>query len=133
MDFGKYNLGQYGKAQDRGSALTYARRYITCAVYGITQEDDDGNAASQGTKESQVFPNAAKRKDWETKLSTLMGNATDVGELKAIWDEHWPVLSELKDSASDYENVAYEHLVKLKDQAKETILKYTSDDGILYV
>lgn len=36
------------KPQDQGSALTYARRYALSAVLGIaTDEDDDGNAASQ--------------------------------------------------------------------------------------
>ncbi len=34
------------KAQQYGSATTYAKRYATCAVLGIqTGEDDDGNAA----------------------------------------------------------------------------------------
>jgi hypothetical protein len=34
-------------AQAVGSALTYMRRYSLAAALGITQEDDDGNAASQ--------------------------------------------------------------------------------------
>lgn len=32
--------------QAMGSALTYARRYALCAVVGVAQVDDDGNAAS---------------------------------------------------------------------------------------
>lgn len=38
--------------QGLGSALTYARRYSLCAMVGISPEDDDGAAASQGTKEA---------------------------------------------------------------------------------
>jgi hypothetical protein len=33
-------------AQGIGSAITYARRYTATALLGITQEDDDGHAAS---------------------------------------------------------------------------------------
>lgn len=39
------------KPQEQGSALTYARRYALSAVLGIaTEDDDDGNAASQPAK-----------------------------------------------------------------------------------
>ncbi len=33
-------------SQAMGSALTYARRYALCAMVGVAQVDDDGNAAS---------------------------------------------------------------------------------------
>src|SRR5271170_6109676 len=33
-------------SQAMGSAITYARRYALCAVVGVAQVDDDGNAAS---------------------------------------------------------------------------------------
>ena len=37
-----------GKAQDIGSAITYARRYAFCAQVGVaTDEDDDGRASAQ--------------------------------------------------------------------------------------
>ncbi len=36
---------KYG-AQEAGSAISYARRYALSAICGITQEDDDGHAAS---------------------------------------------------------------------------------------
>lgn len=35
-----------------GSTITYARRYALCAMVGIAPEDDDGEAASRGTKEA---------------------------------------------------------------------------------
>lgn len=37
--------------QGLGSAITYARRYALSAIVGITQEDDDGNAAATKPKE----------------------------------------------------------------------------------
>lgn len=36
--------------QGLGSAITYARRYALSAIVGITQEDDDGNVASEKPK-----------------------------------------------------------------------------------
>jgi hypothetical protein len=46
---GDYPLPERGKPQELGSALTYARRYILCAVTGVAPggEDDDGKEASK--------------------------------------------------------------------------------------
>lgn len=57
------NTGNYPATkqdiQGVGSAITYARRYSLAAMLGLTQEDDDGNAASkaQGKPEqgSKIF------------------------------------------------------------------------------
>jgi hypothetical protein len=40
-------------AQAQGSGITYARRYALCAVVGVAQVDDDGNAAS-GRSNSEI-------------------------------------------------------------------------------
>lgn len=40
-DFGDYPLGEYRKPQELGSAITYARRYSICSIFGIAQEDTD--------------------------------------------------------------------------------------------
>lgn len=45
-------------AQAGGSCTTYMRRYLTAAVGGIAQIDDDGNAASEPPK--KAAPKAAK-------------------------------------------------------------------------
>lgn len=39
--------------QQLGSAITYARRYSLAAMFNITQEDDDGNAAKDDGKKSK--------------------------------------------------------------------------------
>ncbi len=45
---GEYPLPTSGTAQEIGSAITYGRRYVLCAVTGVApDEDDDGSAASQ--------------------------------------------------------------------------------------
>lgn len=51
--------------QGYGSAMTYARRYGLAAIVGVVQEDDDGNAGSQGHEKSQTpqQPRPAPRGD----------------------------------------------------------------------
>ncbi len=44
------------KAQQQGSAMTYARRYLTMSILGIPTEDDDGHAASQRPQETRREP-----------------------------------------------------------------------------
>jgi hypothetical protein len=83
-------------AQRAGSAMTYARRYALAALCGITQQDDDGEAAS-ATGE----PDGADL----TELSDLIAAAADV-----------PALEQLRQrvrTAGD-RGVADEFLVKLR-------------------
>lgn len=124
LPLGGYNLGLIGKHQERGSAITYGRRYQLCSIFGITQEDDDGTEAS---KVQGVFPNATKRNDWIKKLTEQLEASPDLGELKATWEDALPILQELKDSSLDYDQVAYEHMVKIKDLTKASIQKFASE------
>jgi hypothetical protein len=43
--------------QGLGSAMTYARRYSLAAMVGVAPEDDDGQAASEGTPQTQARTN----------------------------------------------------------------------------
>ena len=43
---------QMNDTQALGSAVTYLRRYALCAMFGIAQEDDDGQSA-QNTKQEE--------------------------------------------------------------------------------
>lgn len=65
MAFGGYNLGPIGKHQDRGSAITYGRRYQLCSIFGITQEDDDGAGASKGNSPTS---NASPQSEFGTAV-----------------------------------------------------------------
>lgn len=42
--------------QKLGSAITYARRYALVSMFGLEQEDDDGNKASGYTQKPQAKP-----------------------------------------------------------------------------
>lgn len=121
LPLGGYNLGSIGKHQERGSAITYGRRYQLCAIFGITQEDDDGAAASQ-TKKS-VFSNASKRKQWVADQTKLIEGSPDLEELRAIWSDIMPVLQEMKDSADEYDQMTYDHMLQLKGQHKRSLEK----------
>ena len=57
-------------AQGYGSALTYARRYALQTAFGLSTEDDDGNAGSAQSKDA---PRVEKMPDAEwAKLSSLL-------------------------------------------------------------
>jgi hypothetical protein len=43
-------------AQSMGSAITYSRRYSLAAIVGLTQTDDDGNAASNKSSPNLILP-----------------------------------------------------------------------------
>ncbi len=47
-------------SQAWGSCLSYARRYCLSALLGVTQDDDDGNAASQSPSNAGAKPPAPK-------------------------------------------------------------------------
>lgn len=49
IDYGRYPLGSASKHQERGSALTYARRYVTQCVYQIAAQDDDDGTLGNDT------------------------------------------------------------------------------------
>jgi len=51
-------MNQKGDMQGLGSAMTYARRYGLMAMAGIAPEDDDGNAAGQGSQGSRMVENS---------------------------------------------------------------------------
>lgn len=53
-----YPLPAGGRAQEMGSAQTYARRYALCALVGVVAEDDDDGDNAADTK-----PTQAKRPD----------------------------------------------------------------------
>lgn len=46
-------IGNYKNQQDRGSAITYTKRYAICAMLGIAADtDDDGNSATDADKKA---------------------------------------------------------------------------------
>lgn len=76
-------LPLYGRtAQEIGSALTYARRYLAGCLTGIcTDDDEDGQAATKATRTK-----AEPAKDWGPIADTAeMMNTVD--DVKALWTQ----------------------------------------------
>ena len=77
-------------AQGVGSAMTYARRYALCAVFGIVaDEDDDGNAASR-TNGNGVRKVPPKEPEWEKTAKGALIKWTgmsDKSDLNAAWKQ----------------------------------------------
>lgn len=65
--------------QKAGSAITYARRYALQSIAGIPSEDDDGNAATQGSQAQQ-----ASKPDYTKVIARF-----DALKTQAERDEMW--------------------------------------------
>ena len=104
-------------------ALKYALRQAFLIETGDDPEKDDALE-----KTASVFATNAKRNDWSAKLEKQMESCPDLGELRAVWNDALPILTELKDSAADYDQVTYTHLVKKKDLTKASIEALVSDE-----
>lgn len=80
----------HARAQDIGSAITYARRYTLCASTGVVSEDDDDDAAAAqaagpaaaATPKVEEKPPMAKG-DWGARILDV----NDTVALKAVYEE----------------------------------------------
>lgn len=79
-------------AQEYGSYITYMRRYALSAMLGlITDEDDDGNKATESVKTPSKAPNPPKvapftGNEFTALLKDIKG-ANSADELKIQWDK----------------------------------------------
>lgn len=80
-------------AQKIGSSITYARRYLLCALTGVVtgDEDDDGNMATTTSERvaRQPVNRAASKPTASTEqiLSEVMA-ATTKNQVRALWEKH---------------------------------------------
>jgi hypothetical protein len=70
-------------AQGVGSATTYLRRYSLAGLAAIAQTDDDGNAASQAPKQTEVMRRPAGYDDWWTDMLATADEG--VAALRDAW------------------------------------------------
>jgi hypothetical protein len=83
-----YPLPTNGKAQDMGSAITYARRYALFALVGVaaTDEDNDGNDAAQSTLKSHK-PANTKERDGNLHMAARIAARGGVDAFRSFWSE----------------------------------------------
>lgn len=72
-----------------GSAITFGRRYALAAAAGITQEDDDGNAGSDGGEDDEAVDIDSLRDDitnatTSAALKAIMGVVGETGDLALV-------------------------------------------------
>jgi hypothetical protein len=85
IDSGKFYLpaGVETKPQEKGAAISYARRYSVQALLGLSAEDDDGNSVSSGNNNASLpFKGQQQAIEWasqqlgsEEKAQKLMEEA----------------------------------------------------------
>ena len=120
------------KAQDMGSCITYYRRYGLAALLNITQEDDDGNAASRSRAEEAAAdprengqrPDAQSTQKAGKKRSDEIGRLIKAGflEKKVVKDSlalcKAPTVSDLpKDEADMLINRGLDKEIQSKEGA----------------
>ncbi len=85
----EWPVGTYEKLtpQQMGSALTYARRYSLFDVVGISgaDDDDDGNAASQGRSNDPVRNGSMSAERYRQETETWVSNASDANAIRDRW------------------------------------------------
>jgi ERF superfamily len=121
-----YPVGGYGKPQEMGSAMTYARRYALFAMVGVAGEDDDDGNAAQAAETTPIKGKAASKQmqpglspeDSEKSMGVIreeMKLCQDPDEL-AVWaSEHKDKISLLLPA---HRKELEEHYKKHRDELK---------------
>lgn len=114
--------------QSVGSALTYYRRYLLAAMLGVTQADDDGNAATDKAEREQ-------RREQEKKPASQPAAAPSTsetppfapGEKDGEWKPVFKLTPEEK-LASEKQNWKREERASKKDPSKKYVWFYVPPD-----
>lgn len=119
--------------QHIASSVTYARRYSICALFNLDVEDDDGNAATEGTKatsQTQAVKHAAKSTssaDMQVAVFVPAGVTTKTGEgPRGPWTRY-AVKSPGGDMYSTFDETAGQIAISAADDEKEVKIVYKQD------
>lgn len=81
-------IGSYKNQQDRGSAITYTKRYAICALLGIAADtDDDGNSATDADKKNGGMQTGKTAKAVSQVAFTGAQLNQAIGEMNAVGTE----------------------------------------------
>lgn len=101
-------IGSYKTQQERGSAITYTKRYAICAMLGIAAEiDDDGNSANDADKR-QGAVKAQQTTFTPEQLKAAVGEMEAVKteeELRSVWSKWQSVSPALCKADSEFYKV----------------------------
>lgn len=117
-------------AQAQGSGITYARRYGLQSLICIGAEDDDGNKASEESKERKQLKAAAQSVDEDMKETQRKANednfakikgeleeAESLEELAKIWEDNKKQINALRKYAANL----FSMLEECKDACKSDL------------
>lgn len=108
-------IGNYKNQQERGSAITYTKRYAICAILGIAADtDDDGNSATDADKKTGSMGKTANQ---TTSAVAFTGaqlqqainevNAVkDMTEFEAVWSKWAKAVPSICNNGTEFYKVA---------------------------
>lgn len=106
-------------AQGVGSAISYGRRYALASMVGITQADDDGNAASEAPKAKAAKIKVVK--DEPESIESVMKRVTDslthCKNIATLAAAYTPAVKEVR-KHPDFHEPLLEELRNIKDSKK---------------
>ena len=113
--------------QQLGGAITYAKRYSLVSLFGLSEEDDDGNKASEHPS-IPTWENANQRNDIVADVQLYVDNDTDEDmqdalDLLAKSKKHKDKAIESKRASSLWSGLGKEY------QAKLTLFKREQSNG----
>jgi hypothetical protein len=76
-----YPVSMFQRAQEQGSAITYARRYSVTALLGIAAEDDDDGAAASDGKKVERQERQDAPPDPNSDDAVILTCATEIGKV----------------------------------------------------
>lgn len=133
MDLGSLFVPSAKKdAQGFGSAMTYARRYALVSAFGVPTEDDDGHAASSGSKappaKREKAPANEPARMPDAQYNELVQAAKAAGVGPDVLKKTYKV-DDLRHLSSDQYGAAMERLKdKIAEKAKEETNTAASDE-----
>jgi len=105
-------------AQDRGSEITYMRRYTLLSLIGVHPEgeDDDGAAAQTVARKRKPVPKAEPEPGVVATYSVFLESAKTFDELQSWWDSNLSQLNKLKEGNKETWTKVVSEFSKRKNQ-----------------
>lgn len=108
-------IGNYKNQQERGSAITYTKRYAICAILGIAADtDDDGNSATDADKKTGSMGKTANQTTSAVAFTGAqlqqsineVNAAKDMTEFEAVWSKWAKAVPSICNNGTEFYKVA---------------------------
>lgn len=108
-------IGNYKNQQERGSAITYTKRYAICAILGIAADtDDDGNSATDADKKTGSMGKTANQTTVALAFTVAqlqqaineVNAVKDMTEFEAVWSKWAKAVPSICNNGTEFYKVA---------------------------